>query len=122
MSSIRVSISWSTEATCSPPRRRASHSAGSHSEGSSPREVGEVMGRGTLGVAARQVRVEREGTRGRRRGGGLLGEERTAEAGESAGARRRIAMDLLGEEEGGGSQRCLVTAQHIGKTTTLMFH
>ena len=87
-----MSISWRTEATCSPPRRRASHSAGSHLLGSSPREAGDAMGSGTFGVAARQMRVEREGGRGRTWEDGLQGKETTAQAGERAGGRRRIAM------------------------------
>lgn len=98
-----VSISWRTEATCSPPRRRASHSAGSHLLGSSPREAGDAMGSGTLGAAARQMRVaEREGGRGASWEEGLPGKETTAqeEAGESerAGERPRTAMGfpLLG--------------------------
>lgn len=98
-----VSISWRTEATCSPPRRRASHSAGSHLLGSSPREAGDAMGSGTLGAAARQMRVaEREGGRGASWEEGLPGKETTAqeEAGgsERAGERPRIAMGfpLLG--------------------------
>ena len=75
--------------------------------GSSPREPGDAMGSGTFGVAARQMRVEREGGRGRTWEDGLQGKETTAQAGERAGGRRRIAMpmgfpcsELAGEARG----------------------
>jgi len=63
------------------------------------------MGSGTFGVAARQMRVEREGARSWEEG--LQGKETTAQASERAGERRRIAMpmgfpcsELAGEARG----------------------
>jgi hypothetical protein len=88
-----VTISCSTEATCSPPRRRASHSAGSHLLGSSPREAGEAMGRGTLGTAAWHARVQREGTRGMSWDEDLHGKETTAQAGDWARERNILLLE-----------------------------
>lgn len=59
------------------------------------------MGSGTLGVAARQTRAEREAGRERSWEQGLQGKETTAQGGErAAGERRRIAMG-----ESGGARR-----------------
>jgi hypothetical protein len=59
------------------------------------------MGRGTLGVPARQARLGREGARGWRSKACLRGTEGRADAGESAREWRRIAMDFAWRWENG---------------------
>jgi hypothetical protein len=55
--------------------------------GSSPREAGEAMGRGTLGAAAWHVRVQWEGTHGVSWDEGLHGKATTAQASDRSGER-----------------------------------
>ena len=65
--------------------------------GSSPREAGEAMGRGTLGAAALHVRVQRKGTRGISWDEGLHGKATTPQASDRSGERN---MDSWKQSDG----------------------